>query len=226
MTGAAVAASLQVAPTSIFIAAERTADGLTLSNSGAQPVYAQVRVFRWSQVDGEEVLEPTTDVAISPPMLELPPGGEQLVRVIRLIPPPAEVESSYRVIVDEIPLDGDAGDDQGLRFVLRYSIPIFLSPLNPAVGPILHTGLVYENGATFLEVRNEGNAHAQLADLALVTGNNRQLIAPGLSGYVLPGRQRRWPLPADVELDGDGEFKARVNAELVERTLAPVATLR
>lgn len=222
----AVAASLQVAPTSLFIDAERNADGLTLSNSGAQSLYAQVRVFRWSQVDGEDRLEPTTDVAISPPMVELPPGGEQLVRVIRLIPPPTEMESSYRVIVDEIPTQDAADDDQRLRFVLRYSVPIFLSPLNSAVGPVLHTTLSREAGGTFLEVRNEGNAHAQLADLVLISGTDRHFIAPGLAGYVLPGQQRRWLLPADMELDGDGDFKARVNAELVERTLAPVATLR
>src|SRR5690606_35050558 len=117
----AIAASLQVAPTSLFIDAERNADGLTLSNSGAQSLYAQVRVFRWSQVDGEDRLEPTTDVAISPPMVELPLGGEQLVRVIRPISPPTEMESSYRVIVDEIPTQ-DADDDQRLCFVLRYSV--------------------------------------------------------------------------------------------------------
>lgn len=221
----AIAASLQVAPTSLFIDAERNADGLTLSNSGAQSLYAQVRVFRWSQVDGEDRLEPTTDVAISPPMVELPPGGEQLVRVIRLISPPTEMESSYRVIVDEIPTQ-DADDDQRLRFVLRYSVPIFLSPLNLSVGPVLHTTLTREADETFLEVRNEGSAHAQLADLVLVSGTNRHFIAPGLAGYVLPGQQRRWLLPADLVLDVNGDFKARVNAELVERTLAPVATLR
>jgi len=158
-------------------------------------------------------------------MVELPPGGEQLVRVIRLISPPTEMESSYRVIVDEIPTQ-DADDDQRLRFVLRYSVPIFLSPLNLSVGPVLHTTLTREADETFLEVRNEGSAHAQLADLVLVSGTDRHFIAPGLAGYVLPGQQRRWLLPADLVLDVNGDFKARVNAELVERTLAPVATLR
>lgn len=224
MTRGAIAASLQVSPTSIFIAAERNAGGLTLSNSGSQPLYAQARVFLWRQVDGEEVFEPTTDVAISPPMLELPPGEEQLIRVIRLTPPPTEVEGSYRLIVDELPV-GTAADDSGLRFVLRYSIPIFLSPLSPA-SPVLHTRLVRESGETFLEVGNDGNGHAQLADLSLVTAADRRVIAPGLSGYVLAGQRRRWLLPADMDLNSDGDFKARINAELIERTLAPVATLR
>ena len=226
MARGVIAASLQVSPTSIFIAAERTASGLTLSNGGTQPLHAQVRVFLWSQANGEERLEATTDVAISPPMLELPPGAQQLVRVIRLTPPPADVEQSYRIIVDELPEGRAAVEGQGLQFVLRYSIPVFLSPLNPAISPLLHTTLSYENGETFLEVGNQGNGHAQLSDLALVRADNRQLIAPGLSGYVLPGQRRRWLLPADMELNGDGDFKARITAELVERTLAPVATLR
>src|SRR5690606_27632881 len=91
--------------------------------------HAQVRVYRWTQVDGQDVLEATRDLAISPPMLEVASGGEQLVRVVRLGPAPAATEASYRVVVDELPVAAvDAADGgEGLRFVLRYSIPVFVA---------------------------------------------------------------------------------------------------
>src|SRR5688500_4736362 len=93
-------ASLQVSPTSVTLQAPQNADGLTLTNTGTAPLHAQVRVFRWTQQDNEEKLEPTRDLAISPPMLQLAPGAQQLVRIIRLGSPPMDAETSYRLIVD------------------------------------------------------------------------------------------------------------------------------
>lgn len=219
------AASLQVTPTTVAIPADRSADGLVLSNNGRAPLHAQVRLFRWTQANGEDVLEPTAELAISPPMLELPPGGEQLVRVIRLGPPPADVEASYRVIVDELPLeqpDGPEPQARGLRFVLRYSIPVFVAPPGrQATAPVLHARLAGSPEARLLELENLGNGRAQISDLTHVAADGtRRVIAAGLSGYVLPDRNRRWALPAGMGTGSGGAFQARINGEAVERTLA------
>lgn len=222
------ATGLQVWPTKVFVTTERGADGLRLRNNGKRVLHAQVRVFRWEQVNGEDVLEPTREVAVSPPMLELAPGAEHLVRVVRLGPPPVGSEASYRLIVDELPIDEtDAARKSGLQYVLRYSIPVFLSPRDTEqVSPVLHTRLVRDGRARFLEVENAGNGHAQIADLAFVTGGQRRIIARGLSGYVLPGQRRRWALSDGLDLSGNGAFKARINGEAAERTLAPAAAIR
>lgn len=84
----ALAAGLQVTPTSLTLQAKQSADGLWLSNTGSKPLQAQVRVYRWTQENDEERFEATRALAISPPMLELAPGARQLVRVIRLGAPP------------------------------------------------------------------------------------------------------------------------------------------
>ncbi len=218
--GAAGAVNLQVAPTQVALPAERNAEGLVLRNSGQQPVHAQIRVFRWTQADGQDRLQPTGDLAISPPMLELPAGGEQLVRVVRLGPPPA-AETSYRLIVDELPLEQPHDDARrSLRFVLRYSIPVFVAPRGAQpVAPSLRARLVDDAGARFLEIENLGNGHAQIADLRHVGNDGRNSdIAVGLSGYVLPQQRRRWPLPAHAAGRG-GSFRARVNGEPDERIL-------
>lgn len=209
------AASLQVAPTNITVAAGRQAEGLLLGNTGSAPLQAQVRVYRWTQVDGEDVLAPTRDIAISPPMLEVPSGGEQLVRVVRLGPAPAATEASYRVVVDELPVAADSGE--GLRFVLRYSIPVFVAPQAGATTHALSLARTRDGRA--LEIGNAGTGHAQVSDLAFITTDGqRHDIAPGLSGYVLPGANMRWALPA-VAAARDGHFQARINGEATPRTL-------
>lgn len=220
---AAWATGLQVSPTTVLIPANRNADGLVLSNIGQAPLHAQARVFRWTQVDGEDVLEPTTELAISPPMLELAPGGDQLVRVVRTGPPPSGAEASYRVVVDELPLEAGEGTAEraGLQFVLRYSIPVFVAPADGVVtAPVLHTRVVESAGERRIEIENLGNGRAQVSDLSHVGADgNRQLIAPGLSGYVLPGQRRAWTVPEGLGSTNGGSFHARINGEATPRVL-------
>ncbi|WP_238376588.1 fimbrial biogenesis chaperone [Luteimonas abyssi] len=215
------AADLQVAPTLVTIAPQRAADGLMLRNSGERPLIAQVRVFAWTQDAGEDRLTETEDLAVSPPMIEIAPGAEQLVRVVRRIDAPDAIEGSYRVIVDELPdPTRPVADDMGLNFVFRYSIPVFLEPVQPATS-VLHARLVDVAEGRALEVENLGTARAQIADIVHVDPALRQQIAPGLAGYVLPGRQRRWPLPPGAKPGHATDIQARINGEPDARTLLP-----
>ena len=226
-------ASMQVSPTQIFVAAEHNAAGLTLLNTGSAALYAQVRVFEWHQQDGEDQLVATHSLVASPPMLKLTPGINQLVRVVRNGAPPSNTESSYRIIVDEVPIQTATADEvvnqtnksqsNGLQFRLRYSIPVFLTPPKQiVVQPILHARLIEAKGTRFVQIDNEGNGHAQLADITWIQGEQRISIFSGLAGYVLPGQQRQWPLPDRLDLRKGGAFAARINGELVERILIPI----
>jgi fimbrial chaperone protein len=227
----AQAAGLQVTPTGLTLSARQNADGLWLSNSSSEPLHAQVRAFRWSQAGDEDRLEPTRDLIVSPPALQLPPGERQLVRVIRAGPPPSEGETSYRVIVDELPVpaDGDSRAARGLRFVLQYSLPVFLlSAASPSASgpgaPSLDARLMIDAGRWRLQIANRGDRHAQLADLSLVDRTGRRhVLGEGLAGYVLAGQQRTWALPQGLQassLDA-GAIDVRVNGERLERALQP-----
>ncbi|SOD57506.1 fimbrial biogenesis chaperone [Pseudoxanthomonas wuyuanensis] len=224
----ALASGLQVSPTTLTLPAERNADGLWLSNTGNSVLRAQLRVYRWTQENAEEKLEPTRDLAISPPMLELPPGERQLVRLIRLGAPPQEAETSYRVIVDELP-PAAAPNSSGLQFVLRYSIPVFLSSAGEAApAPVLHATLDRSQPDVEVEISNSGGLRAQIADLAYVdAGGRRHLLAPGLLGYVLPGQRMRWPLARpSAQLPPGGTLKARINGEAEEQSLSLASAAR
>ena len=87
--GAVQAAGLQVSPVTLTPGPARQGDGLWRGNTGTAPLDAQIRVFRWTQVDGQDRMEPADGLVVSPPMLQLPTHGRQLVPVIRNGPPPA-----------------------------------------------------------------------------------------------------------------------------------------
>jgi fimbrial chaperone protein len=214
----AFASGLQVAPIGLHLAAAEQAQALWLTNTGTEILHAQVRVFRWTQADGKDALAPTRDLVISPPMVTIAPGDKQLVRVIRQVAPPVDgTESAYRVVVDELPVGGT--DKGGLKFVLRYSIPVFIAPAgDPTVSATLQAGVDTSTGGARLSVSNTGKGHAQVADVSQrnPSGKDTPLLT-GLVGYVLPGSTMAWPLPAEAQRAG--ALRARINGEANESTL-------
>jgi fimbrial chaperone protein len=213
--GIAGASGLQVSPVSLTLPATQNADGLWLSNTGDNVVHAQVRVYHWTQENGEDKLTPTRSLLVSPPMLQLEVADRQLIRAIRIGAPPtgpSAAEDAYRVIIDELPVDMQG--KKGLQFVLRYSVPIFISPAGPDAGaPQLKWTLYREEGHATLEVANSGLTHAQLANLSYVDAAGQRTEAhAGLLGYVLPGARMRWSLKSPPSaFAAGGMFEAMIN---------------
>lgn len=209
----ACAAGLQVVPVSLTLDARRGADGLWLSNTGDAVLNAQVRVFHWTQANGEDQLTASRGLAVSPPMLKLEPGARQLVRVIRTGAAPAEREDAFRLLVDEIP--DEAAQKEGLNLVLRYSVPVFVAP-TAAAQPAPQLDWSLQGGtAPTLAVANAGSMHAQLASLVFTGVDGSSVaVSDGLLGYVLPGAAMRWPLQGDrAAYAHGGRLSARINGE-------------
>ncbi|TWI67301.1 fimbrial chaperone protein [Pseudoduganella lurida] len=210
------AASLQISPVSIAFKAGQGAAAISLQNQGDTPVYGQVRAYAWSQRDGEDVLVETTDVVVSPPIIEVAPRATQMIRLILKSNAPSNVERSYRLLVDEIPRGGSEASGVDIR--LRYSVPVFVAPSGDAA-PVLAWTLYRQgntaNGAWMMRVSNTGRIHAQLGATALrnAAGTDFEL-SKGLFGYVLPGQQRVWKLPLaqDAKLQGQVTVQSTVNA--------------
>lgn len=192
--GSAQSASLRVAPTNLELIAPDSAAVLNVGNSAESPINVQVRVFRWSQENGQERLEPTNDVVASPPMIQLRSGGENLVRVVRVSKRPINGEESYRVIVDELP---DARRQQAgtVSMVLRHSIPVFFK--SPEAKPADITWSIgRSSNGVVLQASNRGDSRIRLADLRLSQGGRAVGGKEGLLGYVLAGSTMQWPIGA------------------------------
>lgn len=223
---AARAGSLQVSPVRVDFAPADQTQVLWLSNTGDDPVHAQVRVFAWSQANGKDDLAPTHDLIASPPMVSIAPHGRQLVRLVRLQPPAAAgAEQSYRLLVNEVPTADDKPVTSGLRFLLQYSVPVFLAT-QAASGGTAPEAVVdashlrirlhrLPDGHTSLTVSNSGTTHIKISDLSLLDGHGSQrMLVPGLLGYVLAGETMSWPvdLPPTQSI-GDARINARFNDE-------------
>ena len=230
------ASSVLVWPVYQIIESDQNGSALWLENRGAEPVSLQVRVLAWKQENFNEKYADQTNVVASPPFATVPPGQRQLIRLIRNTPVPANTEQAYRIIIDEIPSplnDSAQGKDKavvGLQLQMRYLLPLFMDGGNlwtndradmkrdpsTATRPILNWRTVSEGGKTYLQVGNTGLVHARLSNVFWsATGNQKQgvkTMVGGFMGYVLPGQQMRWSVPAGVTQG------AQLNAQIADNT--------
>lgn len=199
---------LQAAPTLVELVPGATAGRLTLSNTGDTPIAAQVRVYAWNQVDGEDRLGATQAVIISPAIVQIAPGTTQVVRVVREGAPPVGHDGTYRLVVDELPTPGEV-PQSGVQIRMRFVVPVY-ARAPKAAAPALRCRL----NAAQLACTNGGGQAAQLGATKLAdAGGHSVALTGGLFGYVLPGSERRWPLAAAslTKLTGDLRLETRVN---------------
>lgn len=221
----ALAGGLQISPVSLDIAATTRSGEVWLRNAGTDVVHAQVRVYRWSQKDGEDVLTPDNGMVASPPMVQIAPSQQQLVRLVRIGPMTAAAvgERTYRLVIDELPIK-KPNSKIGLDFVFRYSIPVFIAGTAP---PKLQLDWsVQEVGKkVWLRVTNTGNSHAQLANLAFTAPNGRSTVVyQGLAGYALAGKYRRVELSAPASLFASGgTFNSLINGIKTATKVQPIS---
>src|SRR5947199_10577385 len=78
----ALASTLEVMPINVEVPAPGAVSTVTLNNPGSDVVNAQVRVFKWTQANGQDQLAPTTDVVASPPAIRLDAGQTGVIRIV------------------------------------------------------------------------------------------------------------------------------------------------
>ncbi|CAI1666363.1 fimbrial biogenesis chaperone [Serratia entomophila] len=223
---ALAAASILIWPIDPVIEDQQQATALWLENRDSKPVYMQIRVLGWQQTAGKDDYRNQSEVIASPPVASIAPGKRQLIRLIKQSAPAAGQERAYRVLIDEVPIKDQSsgatpdGAQMGLKFQMRYSVPLFVSGKGiwtkqdsekprdyaSASQPQLSYRLLQQSSQRWLEVRNQGAVHARISKVTL----QGKTLNPGLMGYVLPGSQMRFALPPAGNFSG-GALQATVN---------------
>jgi len=179
----AAAGSFSVAPVRLDVKVPRRAASIEVQNTGDQPAQLQVERYRWlADRGGEDQLEATEDVIVTPPIFTLAPGQKQIVRVLLFGAPDPSRETTYRIIMQETALNDPPPNS--VQALLRISMPVFITP--PGAKPNVIWTLQREGDHSWLVAENTGNAHAQIS--AARTASGVDLKA---SGYLLPGEIRR-----------------------------------
>lgn len=217
VAGQAQATGVQISPTRINLNSDQRVVALTLDNTSDRDISFQTELSEWTQTEDGDHYEPTSDLLITPPIFTVSAGEQQILRIGLRRPPDRNRELSYRLFIQELPESTPEGFT-GLKLVLRMSLPVFVAPPQASPDHALSWRLDHDDDdKPRLEVRNRGNAHAQITNLALQLGDRR--IEPGSMFYVLPDSRHHQPLPESVAEHSDIEVSARVNGRPVTTRL-------
>ncbi|MES5098634.1 molecular chaperone [Agrobacterium sp. BA1120] len=206
------AASLRVSPVILDLKAPTASSTLRVWNDAKTPINVQVRIFRWTQENGSDVLTPANDVVASPPMTLLKPGAENVVRIVRLSKKPVKAEESYRIIVDELPPTGQQPSGT-INLVLRHSIPVFFSENTASEAQTVWSVTPQANGYR-VSVSNNGTKRLRVANLKLLNESGKPVAGQdGLVGYVLGKSGASWLVPAAGGKRSGGALKISADSE-------------
>lgn len=213
----ASAGSFGISPLRLELSGQVRTAALTVRNDEDAPALIQVETLQWTQDGGQEKLDPTTDLLVSPTVFTLPPKGTQLVRVALRGSPDPTRELSYRAILQEVPPEASP-DFTGLRVALRLSIPVFVAPTSPAKPDLAWSATVDDNGAIVLRADNNGGAHARVLGLTLTPGSGTgPVLQDTVATYILPGQYRTWTLQNNKTRDDStasaASYRLKANTE-------------
>lgn len=155
----------------------------------------QARPAAWSQPQGEEQLDDTRELLVTPPIFTIPARGQQVLRIALLREPDPARELDYRLVLTELPSPSPT-ETTGLRVALRITLPVFVAAAQVHAAPDLAwSHLWLADGALQIVAQNHGTAHIQILDFDVQSaGRPVQGLHTDNSHYLLPGTQVRWDL--------------------------------
>jgi fimbrial chaperone protein len=196
--GAAVAGSFNVSPVRVELSAQERTQALTVRNDGSEPSVVQVRLYAWSQDSGQDILQPTNELLVSPPVFTVQPGRSQLLRIALRGTPAADRQLCYRAVLEEVPAQGRAGGP-ALQVALRISLPVFVEPAVDTA-PRIDWNARLADGKLLVSAHNGGNGHIQLGDFTLSDSTGQAVAQQQQVSYILPGQTRSWTLDTQASL--------------------------
>lgn len=189
----------RLSPLKLFFDADSSSTSLKISNDGNQKVHLQLEAMAWNQDEfGEDRYTPTRDLIFFPKILSVDANSEHIVRVGYQGVPAHGVEKSYRLFVQELPLETPG--KARMKFAVRMSIPVFVRAAGDAqTWNVGFVGLV--GHGLDIRVSNTGNRFLMVGALQAIGRDQKgeEVFRSEDTGwYVLAGKARGFVLPVTI----------------------------
>jgi fimbrial chaperone protein len=195
---AARASNFTVTPTEVNLSTSATSALVQLRNVSKQPLRFEVTLVSWSEDEhGVMTLNPASDVTFFPKLVELAAGASRNIRIGINAGAARDVEQSFRVFIEELPNQSAPAAANAVALRTKVGIPVFVRPSKPTRTAVID-GVSVENGKVLTRVRNTGNLHLSIDNIAVKgTGGSgaATFTKEGPGWYVLPGTVRIFEVP-------------------------------
>lgn len=194
------AGELKLSTVRIELNDKQSSTALIVSNVGETDTLVHFRVMSWGQAEAEDVLSPTQDVMVNPPMAAIAAGQKQMIRIGYKGNLQQQTERTYRLFVEEVPRQ-NRERVQAVETYLKISLPVFVAPLAKTESRL--SGVIDRtSGQPVLRLHNASGSHVRLVSYTLSTPGRWQGEKQTGLHYVLPGATMALPLPADARISG------------------------
>lgn len=195
------AGGVTISPVVLEIDSPRKAIAVTLTNNGDRPVTFQTEALVWKQVNGIDQNDPTDELLVVPPIVEVPARASQIFRVMLRSRAPAPVERTYRVMLEDITEEQAASSGQtSVTFKLTHNLPVLIAASGKVVNALRWKPCAptVRTAEACVRLLNAGNRRVKVQSLTLTGDGWQQALALKDGVNVLTGSEREWrvPLPA------------------------------
>ncbi|MCF9035493.1 molecular chaperone [Acinetobacter nectaris] len=209
IAGSIHAGSIRFSPVTIQLVGDEPATSINLYNQGNDESNLQVRIFKWVQENGQDTLQETNDVVVSPPFVNLAANSSYNVRIVRISPTEISQEKSYRILIDELPKPIDNRKvNQSLNILLRSSLPLFIT--NPNSIAEVHWSIQQDsNNQSYLVLNNTGNRHLLMGKLVIEDTTihvSYPIQVNTVNGYILAKEMKSYKVDNSVNLSNGHKY--------------------
>ena len=189
--GTAEAGTLKVSPIKVFLSADGKSEVIRIRNPDPTPALVQVQAVEWSRVEELDQAARADEILAVPPIFEMGPNSEQVIRLAHRDPGSATIEKAYRLLITEVPEEVEPG---GIAFAVRLNMPLFVTPTGAVPDPEWRFQ-VSPSGESELILANRGSAHLMVKSLELRgAGRADPIFETDQFAYALAGKEQRWSL--------------------------------
>ena len=161
----ALGGRFEVRPVKIFFDARTKITSFkVISGEEKNILTLQIQALTWSQDGkGKDQYGDTKDLLVFPKLFKLQPGTERVVRVALRGKKDPRREHTYRIFVEELPVEGRG--DSTITFALKLGMPVFVQPAQGKEDWSIE-GFTLEKGRARVTIRNNGNEHLIVRQIA------------------------------------------------------------
>ena len=188
--GTANAGTLKVSPLKVNLTADGRSEVIRLRNPDNISALVQVHAIEWAAVEDLDSAKRAEEILAVPPIFELAPNSEQVIRIAVRDPGDVTKEQAYRLLLTEVPQETGGG---GVSFAVRLNVPLFVTPVGAKPEPVWRFGYA-PSGEAELVLANHGDAHLMVKSLELRGADNKTVFQTDQFAYALAGTEQRWSL--------------------------------
>ncbi|MGH7660388.1 MAG: fimbrial biogenesis chaperone [Vulcanimicrobiaceae bacterium] len=206
---AATHASLQIAPTSLTLDGARSTGEVVMSSLDARTLIFDLETVAWKQNGDSDSFSPTSDLVVVPPVYDVAPYRQVLVRVGWTNKSESVDERAFQIRFREVQPPGATQTARTLE------APVFIAP-SERRGEARYELQRTSPEEARLIVENASNTHVFLGDVKLTSGNET-VFSGALRTYVLAGNTRNFTIRLARPVEGN-EIELHNRADKEEST--------